>query len=114
MRLRLSLCLTQCLQYSIPNEYALVYSTIQHHQEVSTANRSKRRPPRRQPISATNVIAIDDGGYEIDGSLLSKDNAEYEYADEQEFWEPASRETELKLQLEKVLEIPVVSQDELQ
>ena len=82
-----------------------------------STNSSKQRPPLCRPITASNAIAFYDGGYEKESSVIGENNKndeEYEYADEQEFWEPASRETELKLQLQKVLEIPVVRQDELQ
>ena len=33
---------------------------------------------------------------------------EYDYADEKEFWEPASQESESVMQVEKLTEIPVV------
>ena len=39
---------------------------------------------------------------------------EYDYANEEEFWEPASQEKELKMQVEKLTEVPVINRDALQ
>ena len=48
------------------------------------------------------------------GGRENGDSEEYEYADEEEFWEPASQEHELKTQLEKLLEIPVIREGSLE
>ena len=66
--------------------------------------------------------------YEYDGSIdndklkkgLQKEvtgvtvSDEYEYANEVEFWEPASQEKELKMQVEKLIDVPVINKDALQ
>ena len=66
--------------------------------------------------------------YEYDGSIdndklkkgLQKEvtgvtvSDEYEYANEVEFWEPASQEKELKMQVEKLIDVPVINRDTLQ
>ena len=67
---------------------------------------------------------MNDGHYEFDNAdggaaeSVAKENdtgdtEEYEYAYEEEFWVPASQETELKLQLDKFLRIPVVEEEDL-
>ena len=61
--------------------------------------------------------------YELDGSVDENYSNckpgetagdEYDYANEKEFWEPASQEKELKMQVEKLTEIPVINNEDLQ
>ena len=97
------------MQYSIPNEYSLRCTTSQAVEHVKT-----KRPPIQSPSSGGIAVVGSYGvseGYEVQ---ISKNEEEYEYADEDEFWEPASMEDELKCQLERVLEIPVINQDDLE
>ena len=63
----------------------------------------------------------DNDNYELDANVDDKYcepgetfGDEYDYADEKEFWEPASQEKELKMQVEKLIEIPVIERDALQ
>ena len=59
--------------------------------------------------------------YELDGNVdesyckpVESVGDEYDYANEEEFWEPASQEKELKMQVEKLTEIPVINNEALQ
>ena len=71
-------------------------------------------------VSAAGNEATDNYEYddciEKDGLTTrnTQENEEYEYTNEEEFWEPASQEKELKMQVEKLTEIPVINSDSLQ
>ena len=57
--------------------------------------------------------------YEMDGSVdenycESGKNVGEEYANEEDYWEPASREEELKMQVEKLTEVPVINNEALE
>ena len=55
----------------------------------------------------------------MDGSVdenycESGKNVGEEYANEEDYWEPASREEELKMQVEKLTEVPVINNEALE
>ena len=99
------------LQDSVPNTYSLELGS----------NSSAQTIQGETGISPTGKDLTDN--YELDGSV--DDNCsnckpgetvgdEYDYANEKEFWEPASQEKELKMQVEKLTEVPVINNDALQ
>lgn len=99
------------LQDSVPNTYTLEQSTNPRAEATLNKGQSKMH-------SATND---DTDNYKLDGSVDENYckpgetiDDEYDYADEKEFWEPASQEKELKMQVEKLTEIPVIKRDSLQ
>ena len=101
-----------CLQDSVPNTYSLEHTA--NSRATSTVNKG-------QSAVRSGTNEDNDDGYELDGDVdenYSKPGEsfddEYDYADEKEFWEPASQESELVMQVEKLTEIPVVKRDELQ
>ena len=81
----------------------------------------------QNPISPVNSGTAAEN-YEYDGSIdndnlkkgvqkevLTEETVseEYEYANEEEFWEPASQEKELKMQVEKLTGVPVINREAL-
>ena len=67
------------------------------------------------------MLSGDTDNYEHDGSVDENYckpgetiGDEYDYANEEEFWEPASQEKELKMQVEKLTEVPVINRDALE
>ena len=99
------------MQHSIPNDYSLIQSTSNNHQKVTTYTSIEQRPPIATP--ANSETTLDNGSYAYSFVKDEASDGEYDYAGEEEFWEPASQERELKLQLEKVLEIPVIKGEDL-
>lgn len=103
------------LQLSVPNVYSKSVNSSQNTVEAFEAN-------DRVKIAVTSETT-DVGNYETDCSLddsirkkveMTRNIDEYDYTDEEEFWEPASQETELKLQLDKILKLPIIQKEEME
>lgn len=75
--------------------------------------RQKAAKDKGGQVIATQAEDIDiSQNYEVDSH--DNERREYEYADEEEFWEPASQEQELKIQLGNILQIPIIKEEHLQ
>ena len=96
------------LQDSVPNVYSMEVRTNSGTQ--TTLNRGDTG------VSTTSKSLSDQ--YELDGSVdenYGKNiNDEDHYANEEDYWEPASREEELKMQVEKLTEVPVINNEALE
>ena len=106
------------LQYSIPNDYSLSVGISRNPHKVKTISTAQSQPV--QIPQNSDEVAATAGGYGVscstDGYEVQNDdddNDEHEYSDEDEYWEPASMEDELKRQLETILQIPVINRDDL-
>ena len=53
-------------------------------------------------------------GSSVDENYGKNIDDEYHYANEEDYWEPASREEELKMQVEKLTEVPVINNEALE
>ena len=101
------------LQHSIPNEYR---SSINHSKGVS----AKKTPNVSHNSEAIDCDTNDNDHYDkpdqneniMEGTI--GDIEEYEYADQEEYWEPASQERELKLQLTKLIGTSAIKQEALE
>ena len=77
-----------------------------------------RAQPIEIPLSGEVAVASSystsyrSEGYEVQNNDEDHQQ-EYEYADEDEFWEPASMEDELKCQLE-TLQMPIIKKEDLE
>ena len=83
-------------------------------------NSSTQVTPNKDDIRASPILKDLSDHYELDGSVdenYSKPGEnvgdEYDYADKKEFWEPASQEKELKIQVERLTEVQVINNDAL-
>ena len=67
-------------------------------------------------VSTTSKSSSDhyELGGSIDGNHGENINDEYNYANEEDYWEPASREEELKMQVEKLTGVPVINNEALE
>ena len=99
------------LQDSVPNTYTLEQSTNSRAEATLKKGQSKMCSAANDDTDNYGVDGSVDENYCKPGETIGD---EYDYADEKEFWEPASQEKELKMQVEKLTEIPVIKRDSLQ
>ena len=113
-------CFVNLLQDSIPNTYTLECTTDHHMHEGAQTTTLKDKEQSATPSPVTTNHEHD--GSEEESHLPETKNYprgvnrqeemdEYDYANEEEFWKPASQEKELKMQLS---EIPVICGENLQ
>ena len=101
------------LQDSVPNVYSLELRSNSNAQVTQS----------KGEIGNSPIIGIDlTDNYELDGSIHENHSNckpgetigdEYDYANEKEFWEPASQEKELMMQVQKLTEIPMINNEAL-
>ena len=99
------------LQDSVPNVYSLEHRTNSNAQVTLSKGETGISPNGKDLTYDYEMDGSVDKNYSKPGETIGD---EYDYANEKEFWEPASQEKELKMQVEKLTEIPVINNKDLQ